>query len=379
MAYAHHILSIDGTDASGKNSVRKEVQRILEERGLRTANIDPPFYDTETGKAVKDYLVTGFGDWTDRKLASLMYSVDRNWFYRSRFDEIFESGNTDVVIYNRNWLSSIFYQTTLIAPTMEDTLRFMETNDSFMFSKLLPTPNMHRRSIKNVNIPMAVLRDALMTEKDHETNPYISWPEWLCGTYREDFNAIQAESISVKNILADRLHATRNRIIRSHMKFVYDVEIEPYTRIMEVNSGHMLDETVQQTKNFVYDAPVVTNIVLVPFPQFVDDTIIANLKKREREDGQKMDRNERSAPYQIAVIDNIEYIKMNFAAITAPSNYNVGDYSVSVMDSAKLRKAFNFYIVPITREDGSLIPIPEIAANVLSYYDKDVTGGHPNG
>lgn len=104
------IVSIDGIDGSGKETTSKLVHEMLEERGYRVKVISPPFYDEPSGAAIKDVLTCGGVAFPMRRMVSSLYEVDRNIYMAKHAKEL---ANYDILLYNRSWLSNLFYQTSM--------------------------------------------------------------------------------------------------------------------------------------------------------------------------------------------------------------------------------------------------------------------------
>lgn len=102
------IVSIDGIDGSGKETTSKLVHEMLEERGYRVKVISPPFYDEPSGAAIKDVLTCGGVAFPMRRMVSSLYEVDRNIYMAKHAKELIDY---DILLYNRSWLSNLFYQT----------------------------------------------------------------------------------------------------------------------------------------------------------------------------------------------------------------------------------------------------------------------------
>ena len=82
-----HLIDVEGTDCSGKETQTKELVRKLTEIGRKVKRYSFPMYDTPTGKIVggpylgKSYICDGWfsegATNVDYKVASLYYAADR--------------------------------------------------------------------------------------------------------------------------------------------------------------------------------------------------------------------------------------------------------------------------------------------------------------
>ena len=341
---AHTILSISGTDASGKGTISKMVQERLAEKNITIEVISPPFYDTPIGGEVGEYLKSGYKCWRSRKLASALYAADRNWWMREHFDKVFLNPDCQIALYNRNWVDSLFYQTTLIAQTHADTARFPDIAQQF---------HVKCEGIGEYDLTLQDLHNIFEVPASE-----CVYDEQLKVNYiGANLNAAQ------KKQLHQFYMGNRLAMIRDHMRFLFELEIEPYQTI---------DGTI------VTSAMDVHNIVLIPTKRAARAIIRNNLLKRYEDNPAMMDRNEKSLDYQVAVIENIEWIHQHFDDIvqgTQPGTENLQPTSPWARDmdnkrsrtpfSDDIRKAFTFDIIYITDEKGYLRMLDEIADDVI--------------
>jgi hypothetical protein len=302
------ILCIDGVDGCGKGTITQLILKRLTEEGHSVAVIEPPFYNTNTGKAVSEYLTKGYGCIKDRRVASMLYSNDRNMYYREHFDEIFTSGKYDIVLYNRNWLSNIFFQTTVVCQSPEDT------------SVILGEPyKIQTHALGNfISASLPILHtfcsDVYRDLVDSKTLE-------LLGTDAEGVQKLYEDHREQYTRLVDIYNDLRSQMVRQMVKLMYDTEIAPWG-IVEDNV----------TYPFV-DFSICRNVVLTPAAnerclKYVHD----NLMKRYEGDATKMDRNEQSANYLLAVIENIHWIQKHFKEIFFQRRYSsteLGQYVIT--------------------------------------------------
>ena len=284
MPKVERILCIDGVDGCGKGTVTKMIKKRLEAEGHSVALIEPPFYHTRPGQIVKSYLMRGYGDIQDRRIASMLYSFDRNMWYMKHFDEVFKSEKYDTVIYNRNWLSNVFFQTTLICQSPEDTLRF--EGEKFM---LIPG-----RGKAPINITLAGLHDTTKVNRepallDNATLEILD----------ENINPMNDYSLPAQRLMLDAYRFARTKKVQDMIQYVYDMEIMPW----HIN---------RDDKPFTSDCYISTIVLTPVLNDAYMRNIYENLMKRYQGDESQFDRNEQSARYLFSVVENIHWIKRNF-------------------------------------------------------------------
>ena len=263
------IICIDGVDGSGKKTVSNIVAQKLTNRGFRVARISPPFYDTKSGELVAEYLTQGYGDIRDRKLASLIYSVDRNIYFKNHFNEIFKCGQFDFVLYDRNWLSNLFFQTTLHLQTEDDETLFKHPISASDIS--IDCARFNTRYDEKSYLSLADMHDILITGVEHDE------------TYLEALACIYKHQ--------------RRMMIRDHINFILSVEILPWKLTNDYGENEAFTKLCD-----------ICNIVLTPQMEIGSCVLHDNMMKRYDGDLSKFDRNERSKVYLDSVIENIHWI-----------------------------------------------------------------------
>ena len=279
----YSIITIDGVDGSGKNTVSGEIQKILEDRGYEVIRISPPFYDTPTGAIVSDYLHDRYGGVNDRWMISQLYSYDRNMWMRDNFHlfttsnyRYFNSDSKRIFLYNRNWISNLLYQTTL-------ELQTDGTRDT-IFDPYIAAIN-NAGSTFFFNLKMA--------------------GRWYYGDFADPFKSF----FSKRTISKTALHSlmTLNRLDRMiHMIHnLYGMEIAPWKSINRVVDDDKWSDMFPV--DFVQAADHVINVVLTPYNRGLH-VIYDNMGKRYGGDSSKLDLNEKSEVYMASVIENIHWI-----------------------------------------------------------------------
>lgn len=344
------IITLDGPDGIGKATIAKRLQEDLTKRGFKVVKISPPFYDSYTGKLIKDYLTQqhSYGCIADRRILSMMYSMDRNIWMKNHFDEfwyqplrnvekltpyhdnpIFNTNASLVFIYDRSWLSSLFYQTTMtlpdsnynkqIFPNIVNITRksrsgkFLPGRPSYTFNAPDALDACKRAGQMIQNVP-----DIAKPGDEEE----VSAPHYL-ATHPAAMETVQ-----------NAVKLYRLQTIYETIHSIYDVEISPwkglivhpkgtYPTTTEIKNGHLA--------NFLDAARAMINIVLVPEAKSgASEVCMEHMMERYEGDKTKLDNHEKSMSYLDSVIENIHFIKDNWIDIGISSrsvlNLNTPEY-----------------------------------------------------
>lgn len=315
----YHIISIDGVDGSGKTTQSAILEKKLKAMGFEVLTVDFPQYQSLPGQMVKEYLSHGSGSITSREVLSQLYSMDRNWWMKDHFDWFlkqddpsklpwFNPNSDRIILYNRNWISNLLYQTTPIMQSEEMARHMMPYRIYWSESG----------STKHVRMD-----EAYCYALEHPDDT----------AFVEDF--------------------TENRIdyIQEHMNLIWNMEIAPWTAIrMERAGGTFLYD------NFVMAASTVTNLVLSPNPQSYH-ILKENMMKRYQNDEGKMDINESSIDFMVSVMENINWIHEN-----AKSVYDEVDGWGE--NTYPIKKAFSYDIIRTTDSQNEQKEIGIIASEI---------------
>lgn len=330
----YSIITIDGVDGVGKTTVSSYIKIFLENRGFEVEVISPPFYETPMGKIVKDYLQTGFGDIRDRLVASQLYAMDRNLWMKENFHKFLSKENSKffdiqskkVFLYNRNWISNLFYQTTIGYQSDEDQEKM----------------DFPRTTVGLSCMRMTELHEIFTSEKGYPDIP-------------ED------RLIALKALYLYDRAADANRMIRN----LYEMEIAPWYGIQDLNLKWV---------DFVTAAKHVVNLVLTPDAEAYQ-ILYSNLMKRYQGDTSKMDRNEKSQSYMVSVIENIHWLKMYWELVTGENQIGIHQleidlssipnfsrsYSNIIPLNERIRRAFQYDIIHTNQSnDTSQLPISQV-------------------
>jgi len=99
-----YIVAIEGIDAVGKNTHSLLLSRWLEKKGVATALISFPDYDTRIGKEIKSFLS---GERTyPKELQHLLFAANR-WEKRDELESLLRAG--EAIIVNRYSESNLAY------------------------------------------------------------------------------------------------------------------------------------------------------------------------------------------------------------------------------------------------------------------------------
>lgn len=364
----YSIIGIDGIDGSGKSTVTQFVKERLIMMGYKVITIEPPFYDTVSGSLVTDYLRNGYGDIRDRYIASMYYSFDRNMWMRDHFTETFidpdnwmryRNDSNLIILYTRNWLSNIFFQTTPIAQSAQDDIKVMG----------------HYYT---------------MIENDEGTTIGLSLPVMYDILQEIKINGGRSDRYKISNFRTIRRIQTLYRVARAYMvrsmiMDVYTMEIRPWHAYLpkEVSEARGTDPMMEF--DIIDAADSVCNIVLAPhIAKNSVDILRNNLMKRYNGDDTKMDRNEANREYMASVLENIHWINKHFGRILGkerlfnqnlPFNRYLVDSNEFTQNGALpgcgnlepvLEKGFQYYILHTTdKETGEQLNIDRILDTIM--------------
>ena len=131
------LIVIDGLDGCGKSTQLD----LLKEKITGAHFITFPYYNTNSGKIVTDYLNGVFNE-NNPKIsaysASAMYAVDRYTSYKTHWEELYKSGSP--VISARYVTSNAIYQMTKLDKSEWD--KYLDWLYDFEYGKLgIPKPD----------------------------------------------------------------------------------------------------------------------------------------------------------------------------------------------------------------------------------------------
>lgn len=108
-------IAIEGIDGSGKRTQLELLARALESRGISTAQLSFPRYESSFGKLVAQYLNGEFGPLSavDAHLSALLYAGDR-FEAKQELEAALSSGKT--LLADRYIASNLAHQTARVAP-----------------------------------------------------------------------------------------------------------------------------------------------------------------------------------------------------------------------------------------------------------------------
>lgn len=368
----YSIIGIDGIDGAGKSTVAQFLRERLIMMGYHVVMIEPPFYNTPSGQIVEHYLRNGYGDIRDRTVASMLYSFDRNMWMKEHFTETFinpenwfEYTNDKklIILYTRNWLSNIFFQTTPIAQTPADSTHLM----GHVFSSV-------SNELGNVvELTLPVMHEILQEIK-------------VCGGVSERYH--------IRNFRAIRHIQTQYRLqralfVKNMMRDVYQMDITPWHARMPKD---VAEERFPQVPSFFHEydfvaaADNVCNIVLAPHMANTSVEILRqNMIRRYKGDETKLDRNEANREYMDAVLENIHWIHRNFDRImgtkctfsTACDDLveDQSDEDALSISTVLMDKAYRYEILHTTDESsGQQLDLGKITNELMGFLQMKIKG-----
>lgn len=114
------LISIEGTDASGKETQSRKLFEQLKSNNFATKLISFPDYNSESSALVKMYLNGCFGDKPEDvnpKAASIFFASDRYASYRTHWIEEYQKGS--IIIADRYTTSNVIHQASKIESKAE--------------------------------------------------------------------------------------------------------------------------------------------------------------------------------------------------------------------------------------------------------------------
>ena len=179
------LITIDGLDASGKETQTALLCAALRERGYRVRELSFPMYGEKSAAAVELYLGGALGDNpedTNAYAASTFFSVDRYISYRTDWKRDLEDPDT-IVVTNRYTTANAVHQLSKLP--REAWEGFLAWLWDFEFGKLgLPTPDcilyleMHpdiaRRMLASRSAATGRVQDIHEKSTDHLDKSYLA-------------------------------------------------------------------------------------------------------------------------------------------------------------------------------------------------------------
>lgn len=137
------IISIEGTDGSGKHTQQQLLSKDLKEMGYLVFDQSFPNYESESAAPVKMYLGGEFGsdpNCLDAYQASSLYAIDRLCTYKKQIEPHYENG--EIILFDRYVQSNLIHQTSKISD-MTERENYKKFIYDFEHNKLkLPVPNL---------------------------------------------------------------------------------------------------------------------------------------------------------------------------------------------------------------------------------------------
>ncbi len=137
------IISIEGTDGSGKHTQQNLLKQDLEQMGYKIFAQSFPNYESESSCPVKMYLSGEFGesaDCLDAYEASTLYATDRLCTYKKTIKSHYENG--EIILCDRYVQSNFIHQCSKLSNETEKE-KYLEWVQNFEFEILhLPRPDL---------------------------------------------------------------------------------------------------------------------------------------------------------------------------------------------------------------------------------------------
>ena len=136
------IISIEGTDGSGKHTQQQLLKTKLKELGHNVFDQCFPNYDSDSSAPVKMYLSGEFGgsNSLDAYQASSLYAVDRMCTYKKTIEPHYVNG--EIILFDRYVQSNFIHQCSKLDDP-DDKLEFIAWEEDFEYNLLgLPKPDL---------------------------------------------------------------------------------------------------------------------------------------------------------------------------------------------------------------------------------------------
>jgi dTMP kinase len=136
------IISIEGTDGSGKHTQQQKLLERLKADGHSVFDQSFPNYESDSSAPVKMYLAGEFGGSSslDAYQASSLYAVDRMCTYKKTIEPHYENG--EIILFDRYVQSNFIHQCSKIDDP-EEKLEFIAWEEDFEYNLLgLPKPDL---------------------------------------------------------------------------------------------------------------------------------------------------------------------------------------------------------------------------------------------
>mgnify|MGYP003582778602 FL=1 len=136
------LISIEGTDSSGKQTQAKMLYDYFLEKGMNVRQISFPDYKSDSSALVKMYLNGDFGKEpgdVSAQVASIFFACDRFASFRTSWKKYYDQG--DIIISDRYTSSNIINQASKIE-NYDERLKFIDWIENMEYSVfVIPEPD----------------------------------------------------------------------------------------------------------------------------------------------------------------------------------------------------------------------------------------------
>ena len=136
------LISIEGTDSSGKQTQAKMLYDYFLEKGMNVRQISFPDYKSDSSALVKMYLNGDFGKEpgdVSAQVASIFFTCDRFASFRTSWKKYYDQG--DIIISDRYTSSNIINQASKIE-NYDERLKFIDWIENMEYSVfVIPEPD----------------------------------------------------------------------------------------------------------------------------------------------------------------------------------------------------------------------------------------------
>lgn len=219
------IISIEGTDGSGKHTQQELLKDKLAKLGYNTFAQSFPNYDSESSSPVKMYLSGEFGEKAnclDAYEASTLYATDRLCTYKKTIKNHYEQGK--IILFDRYVQSNFIHQCSKIDDPIEKE-KYLAWVENFEFDILhLPRPDI----VFFIEIPVQKSMELAKSRENYKTGEQKD-------IHEEDFDYMEKSYNNgielAKKFNWEIIHCLNDN---GDIKSIEDIHNEIMTKVLEL-------------------------------------------------------------------------------------------------------------------------------------------------
>lgn len=210
------LITIEGTDGSGKQTQCSNIAKYFEDLGLRVLTISFPQYDKDSSHFVKNYLNGDYGDIDSPDIneygGSLFYAMDRYISYITDWKKNIRK--YDIIIFDRYVESNLIHQGARIN-SIADMIRYVDWETDLEYTKLgLPKPD--------ITLFLNMPPEASELLRKHRKNKITNEDK---QDIHESDKSYQLKSYRVACVMSDMLNWTKiDCVNKDYVKTLKDIK-----------------------------------------------------------------------------------------------------------------------------------------------------------